>query len=111
MDIFEHEKRFEDAGIQHEHARVILQAINSGDTQAMTKADGDRLETNLRREFNAKFEAIDTRFEAMDIKFDAKFDALDAKLEAMTHKLIATVWTVGGVAVAVLVGIDRVLGV
>ncbi len=104
MDIFEHEQRFEEAGIQHGHARVILQAINSGDARAMTKADGDRLEINLRREFT-------TKFEALEIKFDSRFEVLDAKLDTMTQKLIATVWTVGGVAVAVLVGIDKILGV
>jgi len=130
MDFIEQEERLEGAGFNREQAREILRVVNAGDTQAMTKADGQEMErqlrieiTSLRTETIQRFEAVDARFDAMDqrhqarfraadYKYEGKFQAieirfkaLDAKLDAMTQKLISTAWTVGGVAVGILVAI------
>lgn len=119
MDIIGHQERLIASGFKFEQAQEILRVVTSGDAQAMTKADGDRLEQRLtaridnlehrlEARFNAieaKFTTVDSRFAALDAKFEAidvKFEAFDTKIEAMTSKLVATVWTVGGAIVAML---------
>lgn len=79
MDVFEHEERLVESGLNAIQAREIVRLVQSSEIQAMTKSDGMKLEATLRREF-------------------------DAKIDASVHKLIATVWTVCGVYTALAVG-------
>ncbi len=53
----------------------------------MTKADGERLEQRLSVRID---------------KLDTKLDALSGRIDALGIKLVATAWTVGGVAVGIL---------
>ena len=89
----------------------------------MTRADGLALEKRLTQYVDTRFAGLDasivalkldhdTRFAAIDEKtdaqtaiMDARFEAMDAKLDAVLSKLTATAWTVGGVAVGILVAI------
>lgn len=98
MDIIGHQERLIASGFKFEQAQEILRVVTSGDAQAMTKADGDRLEQRL----TARIDNLEHRFEAKFTAIDAKLEAMDVKIEAMTSKLVATVWTVGGAIVAML---------
>lgn len=105
MDIIEQEDRLEAAGFKREQVRELIRFVTSGDTQAMSKGDGDRLDQRL----SAKIDGVDARLNAkidsVDARLTAKIDALSLKIDSMTSKLIATSWTVGGVAVGILAAI------
>jgi len=112
MDVFEQEGRLIDTGFNADQAREIVRFVTSGDNQAMTRADGHKMERAIRGDMEKMeqrlIERMDTKFGAVDAKFesiDVKFEAMDAKLDAVLSKVIATVWTVGGVAVGILVAV------
>lgn len=42
--------------------------------------------TELRRDMDAKFQAIDVKFEAVEVKFNAKFDAVDDQFIALDKR-------------------------
>jgi len=113
MDFVEQEDRLRDSGFSAEQARGLLSVIQSGDAQAMTRADAakmesilradlttlrsdmERMETSLRREMDVRFEAVDSRFDALDMKFDGKFELLNAKLDRISSRTLSSVWTIG----------------
>jgi hypothetical protein len=101
MDIIAHEERLVASGLKLEQAREIIRVVVANDAHAMTRADGERMEQKIE----TRLAVFDARFNAID----GKFDAMNSKIDAMTSKLIATAWTVGGVAVGILTAI-RYLG-
>lgn len=116
MDIIEQEDRLEAAGFKREQVRELIRFVTSGDTQAMSKSDGDRLDQRLSAKIDGvdarltdKIDSVDARLTAkidgVDARLTAKIDALSLKIDSMTSKLIATSWTVGGVAVGILAAI------
>ena len=98
MDIIEHQDRLVDAGFNINQAREILRLVTSGDAHSMTKADGAAMEQRLGQ-----------RVDALETKLNSRIDTLDSRIGAQTHKLTATVWTVGGVAVAILLAADYLI--
>src|SRR5262245_12165751 len=133
MDIIAHEERLLASGFNLEQAREILRVVTSGDAQAMTRADGDRLESSLtaqmkrlEQSFHADVKRLEQSSQAdikrlehssqADIKrleqssqTDIKRleDKIDAKLEAAIHRLTSTVWTAVGIAAATLVALTK----
>lgn len=98
MDIIEHEERLMASGFNLDQAREILRVVSSGDAQAMSRADGQQLKSELK----AEMKDLRTELKALD----TKIGALDTKIDTLGHKLVATAWTVGGVAVGILIAVD-----
>ena len=67
MDIVWHEERLIASGFKVEQAREILRLVTSGDPQAMTNADGERLEQRL----SVRIDRLDIKIDALSARVDA----------------------------------------
>jgi len=91
MDIIEQEDRLEAAGFKREQVRELIRFVTSGDAQAMTRSDGERLEQSLRSEIKRLEEKI------------------DIKIEAAKAQLTSTVWSAVGISAAAVVGLTKLI--
>ena len=112
MDIIEHEERLEGAGFNREQAREILRVVTSGDAIAMSRANGQDMELRLTTRMDGLEDRFTSRMDRLEDKLtsrmdamEGRFEALGSKLDSIQQKLIATAWTVGGVAVGILTAI------
>lgn len=95
MDVFEQEGRLIQTGFEPEQAREIVRMVASGDSQAMTRADGEKLERALRSEMEQMGAALRQETQSLGRE-------LRAEMKAMSSRQIATSWTVGGVLAGIL---------
>lgn len=91
MDIIEQEDRLEAAGFKREQVRELIRFVTSGDAQAMTRSDGERLEQSVRSEIKRLEEKI------------------EIKIETAKAQLTSTVWGAVGVSAAAVVGLTKVI--
>ena len=63
MDIIEQEDRLEAVGFKREQVRELIRFVTSGDAQAMTRSDGERLEQSVRSEIKRLEEKIEIKIE------------------------------------------------
>ena len=94
------------AGIEPAQAEAIVGAFAHTGEQVATKADLQRLETEIagvKTELKAEIAGVKMQVAALETKLEAKIDArIDSKISAAANRLLAALVAVGGLLYAAL---------
>jgi hypothetical protein len=83
-----HQKLDEVVGV--DDAATVMELLPpTGWADVARRDDLDRLETSLRREFGARFDAVDQRFDAVDQRFNALEYRIDDRMDGLRNELLA----------------------
>ena len=102
MDIIEQEDRLEAAGFKREQVRELIRLVTSGDAQAMTRSDGERLEKAIRSDGERLEQSLRSEIKRLEEK-------IDIKIEAAKAQLTSTVWSAVGISAAAVVGLTKLI--